>query len=135
MINSDIMSGMQIHDSSKKPTIVIADDDPDILDAMKMMLELYDFKVETIADGVVLPKLKKLQPQLLFLDIRMSGTDGRTICRELKAEAKTKDIPIVMISANSNLQNSMKESGANDYLAKPFNMDELLNKVEKFVLN
>lgn len=135
MINSDIMPNMHLHISSKKPTIVIADDDPDILDAMKMMLELYDFTVETIADGVVLPKLKELQPQLLFLDIRMSGADGRTICKELKAEAMTKHIPVVMISANSNLKSSVKEAGANDYLAKPFDMNDLLNKVEKFVSN
>ena len=135
MINSDVLPDNKLNVAQEKPTIVVADDDPDILEAMKMMLELYDFNVETIADGVVVPKLKKWQPQLLFLDIRMSGADGRTICRKLKSEAETKDIPVVMISANANLQHSFKEAGANDYLAKPFDMDDLLHKIKKFVVN
>ncbi|MGI8419013.1 MAG: response regulator [Candidatus Levyibacteriota bacterium] len=121
--------------SKNKPIIVVADDDPAILEAMRMVLELYNFKVETIADGVVVPKLRKLRPQLLFLDIRMSGADGRTICKKLKTEADTKHIPVVMISANTNLRHCMEEAGANDYLAKPFDMNDLLTKVEKYLPN
>jgi DNA-binding response OmpR family regulator len=132
-MHSDIMTDDKTKLTQVRPTIVVADDDPDILEAMKMMLELYNFNVETIADGVVLPKLKKLQPQLLLLDIRMSGVDGRAICKKLKSLDETKNIPVVMISANVNLQNSVKEAGANDYLAKPFEMNELLNKIEKYV--
>lgn len=135
MINSDVLPENKISVAQEKPTIVIVDDDPDILEAMKMMLELYDFKVETIADGIVFPKLKKLQPQLLFLDIRMSGVDGRTICRQLKSKAETKHIPVIMISANANLQRSFEEAGANDYLEKPFDMEDLLHKIKKFVIN
>ncbi|MGH7203948.1 MAG: response regulator [Candidatus Levyibacteriota bacterium] len=121
--------------SKNKPIIVVADDDPAILEAMRMVLELYNFKVETIADGSVVPKLRQLRPQLLFLDIRMSGTDGRTICKKLKTEADTKHIPVVMISANANLQHCVEEAGANDYLAKPFDMNDLITKVEKYLPN
>jgi CheY-like chemotaxis protein len=135
MLNTTIKDINTAVSSEDQPTIVVADDDPAILDAMKMVLELYNFKVETIADGSVVSKLKKLQPQLLFLDIRMSGADGRTICKELKSEADTKDIPIVMISANANLPHCMKEAGANDYLAKPFDMNDLMTKVEKYLPN
>jgi DNA-binding response OmpR family regulator len=118
-----------------KPTIVIADDDLAILDAMKLMLELYDFKVETIADGMVLPRMVSLQPKLLLLDICMSGVDGREVCRKLKRTEATKDIPVILISASVDLANVIKESGADDYLPKPFAMQDLISKVNKYILN
>lgn len=119
----------------ERPTIVVADDDPDILDAMKMMLEFYNFKVEIISDGVVVPKLKKIRPKLLLLDIYMSGADGRKICKELKSQSETRDIPVIMISASCELRRSMQESGANDCLEKPFNMEDLITKIGKYVPN
>lgn len=121
--------------SCKENVIVVADDDPSILEAMKMMLEFYNFTVETVADGLVLPKLMALKPKLLFLDICMSGVDGRDVCKLLKASDATKDIPVVMISASCDLVKSVKESGADDYLEKPFAMQDLLSKVHKYLLN
>lgn len=115
--------------------IVVADDDPAILDAMKMMLEFYHFHVETIADGVILPKLIALQPKLLLLDICMAGVDGRDICKSVKMTEATKDIPVVMISASGDLIKTVKSFGADDYLAKPFEMQDLLSKVNKYLLN
>jgi DNA-binding response OmpR family regulator len=119
----------------QKGTIVIADDDIAILDAMKLMLEFYNFEVVTIADGDIVPKLLSMQPKLLFLDICMSGVDGRDICRALKAIEATKDIPVIMISANCDLIRTAEDSGADDYLAKPFGMQDLLSKVNKYLLN
>lgn len=127
--------GQQTKILKKKETIVIADDDPAILEAMKMMLELFDFNVETVSDGMVVPKLMSVQPRLLFLDIWMSGIDGREVCKTIKALDATKDIPVVMISASCNLLESIQETGADDFLAKPFEMQELLSKVNKYILN
>lgn len=138
MKNSNIVGSVitqQTQITDKKNTIVIADDDPAILEAMKMMLELFNFNVETVADGMVVPKLMSLQPQLLFLDICMSGTDGRDICKTLKALDSTKDIPVIMISASRDLKEAVKEAGANDFLEKPFEMKELLSKINKFLAN
>jgi DNA-binding response OmpR family regulator len=121
--------------SNHKPTIVVADDDPSILDAMKTILELYNFQVETIVDGMVMPKLVSLQPKLLLLDICMSGVDGRDICKTLKTTETTKNIPVIMISASYDLASCLSESGADDFIAKPFEMQELLSKVNKYLLN
>lgn len=121
--------------TNKNNMIVIADDDPAILDAMKMILELYDFNVVTVEDGHVLPKLINLKPKLLFLDICMSGVDGRDICRKIKAIDATKNIPVIMISASCDLIQTVKQSGADDYLAKPFEIQDLLSKVNKYLLN
>lgn len=120
---------------AKKSTIVVADDDPAILEAMKLTLELYEFEVETIGDGIIIPKLVSLQPKLLLLDICMSGVDGREICKTLKVLEATKDIPVIMISASHNLMESVRYSGADDFLEKPFEIHDLLSKVNKYLLN
>ena len=121
--------------SQTKPTIVVADDDPSILEAMKLVLEFHDYTVETVSDGAVVDAVETLQPKMLFLDISMPGIDGRDICKQLKAVETTKHIPVIMISANCSLPKSMKESGANDYLAKPFDLQDLLDKVSKYLSN
>lgn len=118
-----------------KRKILVADDDPAILDSIKMMLEFCDYKVETLADGAVIAKLQQEKPGLVLLDIWMSGTDGRDICKKLKAMKDTKDIPVILISASRDIEKSTKEAGANDFLAKPFEMNELLNKIEKHMIN
>lgn len=115
--------------------IVIVDDDPAILEAMKMILELYNYEVETIADGEVISRLASLQPKLLFLDVCLSGLDGGDICKSLKTTDATKDIPVVMISASYNLREVVQNSGADDFLAKPFELHDLLSKVNKYLLN
>lgn len=121
--------------SDEKNVIVVADDDPAILDAMKMILELYNFTVETIADGLIFPRLAALKPKLLFLDVCMSGVDGAEVCKTLKMSDATKDIPVIMISASYDLVKTVKQVGADDYLAKPFEVQDLISKVNKFLLN
>jgi len=138
MKNANIVGSVKQQTSTypdKKHTIVVADDDLAICDAMKMILEFYNYEVETIADGDIVSKLMSSQPKLLFLDVCMSGVDGRDICKALKKIQTTKDIPVVMISASRELEDAVKESGADDYLAKPFGMQELISKVNKYLLN
>ncbi len=123
------------YNTSVRRKILVADDDPAILDAVKMMLEFCDYEVYTSPDGMFVPKLKDQRPQLLLLDIWMSGTDGREVCKKLKSRKETKDIPIILISASSDAEKSSKEAGANDFLAKPFEMNDLLQKIEKYISN
>jgi CheY-like chemotaxis protein len=116
------------HSTRKK--ILVADDDPSIVDAIALMLELYDYDVTTTVDGETIYKMEKNLPDLLLLDIWMSGQDGREICKYLKNNPTTKDIPIIMISASRDIVHSAKDAGADDFIAKPFQMEELLKKVE-----
>ncbi len=113
--------------------LMIADDDPSILEAMKMMLEDEGYDVTTTVDGQVINKIKKSFPDLLLLDIWMSGHDGREICKNLKNDRKTKSIPVILVSANKDTRRHAKDAGADDFLAKPFEMDELLEKIGKYV--
>lgn len=117
----------------KKKKILIADDDPAILEAMQMMLEDAGYEVVTTVDGETVYKMEKEFPDLLLLDIWMSGQDGRNICKFLKGQDLTKDIPIIMVSANRDTEQIAKDAGADDFLAKPFEMMELLEKVKKFL--
>jgi CheY-like chemotaxis protein len=89
--------------------------------------------VDTTLDGQTIYKLKKVFPDLLLLDMWMSGEDGREICRYLKKEAETKHIPIIMISAGRDIKEAAKEAGADDFLAKPFEFDDLLKLVKKYI--
>ena len=111
--------------------IMIADDDPGIVDAVEMLLEFEGYQVSTTVDGLTVLDMKEELPDLLLLDIWMSGEDGRDICRQLKSAEATKNIPVIMISASRDIKESALASGANDFLAKPFEMDELLQKISE----
>lgn len=113
--------------------ILLADDDPAIVDSMQLMLETVGYEVDTTVDGETVLKMEEELPDLLLLDIWMSGQDGREICKYLKSQKDTQHIPIIMISANKDTAKIAKESGANDFLAKPFEMSDLLAKVEKYI--
>ncbi len=108
---------------------MIADDDPGILNAVEIMLEFEGYEVSSTMNGATVLELKEEFPDLFLLDIWMSGQDGRDICRELKKRELTKNIPVIMISASTDLARSAKEAGADDFLEKPFSMDDLLSKI------
>ncbi|WP_432710927.1 response regulator [Pedobacter sp.] len=119
---------------NKQKRVMIADDDPGILDAVEAMLEFGGYQVSSTPNGATLLDITDDFPDLLLLDIWMPGTDGRDVCKQLKAQESSRKMPIIMISASTELERSAKEAGADDFLEKPFDMDELLQKIE-FYLN
>lgn len=117
---------------TKNKKIMIADDDPGIVDAVEMLLEFEGYEVTSTVDGTTVLDMKEELPDLLLLDIWMSGEDGRDICKKLKETELTRDIPVIMISASRDVRDSAIAAGADDFLAKPFEMDELLKKIVRF---
>jgi DNA-binding response OmpR family regulator len=113
--------------------ILVVDDDRDILEAISFMLDAYGFQVETDSGGTVEKIIKEYSPNLLLLDMLLSGKDGRDITRKLKSETSTKGLPIIMISAHPTAEKTIMESGADDFLAKPFEMDELIKRINKYI--
>jgi two-component system alkaline phosphatase synthesis response regulator PhoP len=95
-----------------------------------MILEVMGYDVEFTYDGGAVIDAVKNKPDLIMLDIWMSGYDGRDICRQLKNDPEFSKIPILMISASRDIRQSAIDAGANDFMEKPFEMDSLLNKVE-----
>jgi CheY-like chemotaxis protein len=115
--------------------VMVADDNPGILDAISIILEFEGYEVSCLEDGDKLLTMESGFPDLLLLDIWMSGIDGRDICRHLKQKQSTRNIPIVLVSASKDIERSAMEAGADDFLAKPFEMDDLLEKVRKHLVN
>ncbi|MGI8419327.1 MAG: response regulator [Candidatus Levyibacteriota bacterium] len=124
---------MNKHSSStNKKKILVADDDTAILDVFTLMLEDAGYEVTSTVDGQTVQKVRNELPDLILLDIWMAGVDGQAICKQLKSLKKTKHIPIIMISANKDTREIAKKAGADDFVAKPFEMQDLLVKVEKY---
>ena len=117
---------------NNKRKILAADDDPAILEVFTLILEDEGYEVQTTVNGQTEQMAQEFLPNLILLDIWMAGTDGRNICKSLKHHKLTKHIPIIMVSANKDTQALAKEAGADDFIAKPFEMNELLAKVGKY---
>ncbi len=114
--------------------ILIADDDAGITEAVKLLLEDEGYQVEVSLSGTEIKQLDQPLPALLVLDVWMAGEDGREICQYLKSQERTRAMPIILFSANQNVEQIAQEAGADDFLLKPFDLDDLLNKIEHFVL-
>lgn len=111
--------------------ITVADDDTGILDAVGMMLEMEGYQVNATLNGKNIISDEEVLPDIYVLDIWMSGSDGREICKRLKSQERTKNIPVILVSASNNLKTSAEIAGADDFLAKPFDIDTLLDKIKK----
>ena len=116
-----------------KKKILIVDDDPGILDALTLFLEEVGYEVEATDDGTTLRAFPNGHPDLLLLDIWLSGWLGRDICIFLKSQEATKRLPIILVSANKDTESIAREAGADDFLTKPFELDELLAKLERYL--
>ena len=110
--------------------ILVADDDEHIVELVSMYLRRAGYRVEAAFDGdETLRKARELDPALLVLDIMMPGPDGLQVCRSLRRRS---DLPIIMLTARtSDIEKiSGLRFGADDYVTKPFNPDELLARVD-----
>lgn len=116
----------------KRKKILVVDDDPAIVDVLTLMLEDEGYVVEATTSGRNVQAMQDNYPDLLLLDIRLSGMDGRDICRYLKNHQSTENIPIILISASRDIERSAIMAGADDFLAKPFEMNDLLAKIQKY---
>jgi CheY-like chemotaxis protein len=113
--------------------ILVADDDPAICEGISMILEDAGYEVTTTTDGRTVTEAKENLPDVILLDIWMSGMDGAQICKYIKHHKKTKHIPIIMISANKDTEQIAKKAGADDFIAKPFQMEDLIAKVGQYI--
>ncbi|CAN5192613.1 N/A [soil metagenome] len=112
--------------------ILVIDDDPDILVVMEIILNMKGFTPEVTSDwDTIFERVEAFQPDLIVLDILIAGNDGRTICKQLKADPKTKEIPVIMLSAHSAAAATIKEYGADDFIAKPFQVNDLVEKINR----
>ena len=113
-------------------TIFIADDELDFVSTLRSRLEFEGFVVTTAVDGKeALQRIPDEKPDLILLDIMMPTMNGYQVCRELKINPDTRRIPVLMLTAKSQESDKFwgKEAGADDYVTKPFDMEDLIEKI------
>lgn len=116
--------------------ILIVDDEQDIVESLKFVLETADFTCYCAYNGEDGLRLaKELVPDLIILDVMMPKINGFKISRLLKYDAKYKNIPILMVTARTQEEDKLigEETGADEYITKPFELDEVVKKVEQYL--
>lgn len=116
--------------------ILVIDDEQDIVESLKFVLEAEGYECYTAFNGEDgLKRAKELVPDLIMLDIMMPKMNGYKISRLLKFDNKYKDIPIIMLTARSQEEDKLigQETGANEYITKPFELDEVIATVNNYL--
>ena len=111
---------------------LIVEDDPDIVELVTHYLARDGFQVEAVGDGrAALAQLRRAEPDLLILDLQLPGLDGLAICREIRSQPRTRDLPVIMLTARGDEADRIVglELGADDYVVKPFSPKELMARV------
>lgn len=115
-----------------RKNIVVIEDDKDVIDVLRYFLEKEEYRVHVAQDGLAgLELAAKVQPNLILLDLALPKLDGIEVCKKLKADQRLNDVPIIMVTAKAELADKVEglELGADDYITKPFNPQELIARV------
>ncbi len=119
--------------SDTRPKVLIVDDEMDTLIPLKKSLEAGNYiVVEALNGQEALNKVKNETPDIILLDLMLPGMDGYEVCSRLKNNRLTKNIPIIMLTAREDIKDRVKglDIGADDYVAKPFNLNELKARIK-----
>jgi two-component system, OmpR family, response regulator RpaA len=114
------------------PRLLLIDDDPIISEMVTLNLETAGYQVSQANDGIKGQALAiQLQPDLVILDLMLPRVDGFTVCQRLRRDERTKEIPVLMLTAMGQTQDKVEgfNAGADDYLTKPFELEEMLARV------
>ena len=110
--------------------ILVVDDDIDILTVVQLVLESNGFEVVAIPNWQqIYTQIDTFKPNLILLDVSLGSQDGRNICKQLKSNNDTKDIAVILFSANHNIEKSVSECLADSFVAKPFDINDLLDGI------
>jgi DNA-binding response OmpR family regulator len=116
--------------------ILVVEDDPDQLEVIRLCLEAAGFAIGTAANGTdALVKTRSISPDLIILDLMLPGLNGFDVCESLRRDPATASVPIIMLTGMHSQFGRFAglESGANDFLLKPFDPERLVSKVEKLL--
>jgi DNA-binding response OmpR family regulator len=114
--------------------VLVVEDDREINELVGAYVQIAGFEYRSALDGAsALAEAREKQPSLIVLDLMLPDTDGFEVCRRLKSNEDTAQIPIVMLTALSDEEHQRKgrECGASDYITKPFDPDRLLAAIKE----
>lgn len=114
--------------------VLVIDDEKDIVDAIEIILEREGYIVSTLSKADQIYKAAiDFKPDLILLDILLSGSDGRVLSKTLKSRKDTSFTPIIMMSAHPSAMKEYNNFGGDAFLAKPFETEELLQVIKKYI--
>jgi CheY-like chemotaxis protein len=122
--------------TAQKKRILIVDDSPTALTWQRLLLQLEQYETLTARDGAEGIRVAQSErPDLILLDVSMPNMDGFEACRALRADPETCDIPILMVTTHSEMENVLAgfEAGCNEYITKPLERNEYLTKVRSYL--
>jgi putative two-component system response regulator len=122
--------------SPERPLILVVDDERPNRELLVRLLRRHDYTVESVEDGeAALAAVERNRPDLILLDVRMPGLDGFEVCRRIKQRPATRLTPVVLVTGLNDRQHKVKgiEAGADDFLSKPFDEEELTARVRSLV--
>ncbi len=115
--------------------ILVVDDDSGIGEMLQTLLEFYNFEVTVTERPDQTEKLiQENNIDLVMLDMLISGVNGTEVCARLRKNEETKDVPVLMMSALHDAGSKCRKAGANDFIAKPFEMDDLIARINKILV-
>jgi two-component system phosphate regulon response regulator PhoB len=112
--------------------ILVIEDNPDIKEVLDYILKDNGHEVIPCSDGASLATLDRLKPDIILMDDILSVTRGSEFCQRLKSDDATKNIPVILISAMTNIKDTAAKCGADAYIEKPFNIDNLTEVIQSF---
>ncbi len=122
----------ELHSGMSRPTILVVEDEAPLLTLLRYNLEKQGFRVDEAADGQeALMRVAEAPPDLVLLDWMLPALSGLEVCRQLRRRPDTRDLPIIMVTARTEDQDAVRalDTGADDYIAKPFVMDALMARI------
>ena len=115
-----------------RPLVLVVEDEAALATMLRYNLEKQGFRVEEAGDGhEALARLGELEPDIVLLDWMLPGLSGIEVCRQIRRRPATRDLPVIMVTARTEEQDAVRglNTGADDYIAKPFNMEALLARM------
>jgi CheY-like chemotaxis protein len=113
--------------------ILVVEDDAPVAQLIAKILQRHGFESEIVADGQsALDKARELHPSMILADLTIRGMGGQALCSAIKSVAETRDIPYVVVSGDAEIARKASECGADGYMGKPFEFDELIRVVRQY---
>lgn len=110
--------------------ILVIDDDVDILTLVKMTLTMHGYNVAILSKWEGIDNtIATYAPDLIVLDVSLGGADGREICRRIKSDKNTQHIPVILFSANIEMEKSIGDCNAQGFISKPYELNSFLNTI------
>jgi two-component system, OmpR family, alkaline phosphatase synthesis response regulator PhoP len=117
-----------------KKKVMICDDNEDILEVSKVILSMKGYEVQTVTNSDELfPAIEKQAPEVILMDLGIPEIGGAAATKQLKSNEKTKNIPVLIFSANPDIEKIAAQCGANGFLSKPFEIDMLEKAIENAI--